>query len=176
MLPESLTCTQCILQWRYVAGNNWGTCPNGTGAVGCGPQEEFRACADILIEDSGHSADNTPYEMDNEENIIPDNSDKEKVNNIYSTNEERDWWFISLAIIMCALFVAILVYALLYFYFYYAGETVKQWRSFGLEKTLGLKNKQARTAQNTSANSIPIPPPRVKKSNIEMKDVPNNLI
>ena len=48
-LPPQVTCAQCILQWTYVAGNNWGTCDNGTGAIGCGPQENFRSCADIEI-------------------------------------------------------------------------------------------------------------------------------
>ncbi|XP_069944193.1 uncharacterized protein [Cherax quadricarinatus] len=48
-LPAHLTCTHCVLQWRYVAGNNWGVCDDGTGALGCGPQEEFRACADLAI-------------------------------------------------------------------------------------------------------------------------------
>ncbi|XP_062121789.1 uncharacterized protein LOC133835752 [Drosophila sulfurigaster albostrigata] len=47
-LPEIL-CNQCVLQWRYVAGNNWGICDDGNGAVGCGPQEEFRSCSDIAI-------------------------------------------------------------------------------------------------------------------------------
>ncbi|XP_008483861.1 uncharacterized protein LOC103520539, partial [Diaphorina citri] len=61
MLPPDLTCTQCVLQWKYIAGNNWGNCPNGTGAVGCGPQEEFRACADIQITDGKGSSDDTPY-------------------------------------------------------------------------------------------------------------------
>ena len=58
-LPRNVTCGACVLQWRYVAGNNWGACPGGGGAVGCGPQEEFRACADISIAragDSGHPA------------------------------------------------------------------------------------------------------------------------
>lgn len=32
-----------------MAGNNWGMCPDGNGAVGCGPQEEFRSCADISL-------------------------------------------------------------------------------------------------------------------------------
>ena len=50
-LPAGLTCSQCVLQWRYVAGNNWGRCRDGEGRVGCGPQEEFRACADIRISD-----------------------------------------------------------------------------------------------------------------------------
>merc|ERR1712059_34621 len=45
-LPTEVTCDQCILQWTYTAGNNWGICENGTGAVGCGDQETFRACAD----------------------------------------------------------------------------------------------------------------------------------
>ena len=32
-LPEGLTCAQCVFQWRYVAGNNWGNCENGTGVL-----------------------------------------------------------------------------------------------------------------------------------------------
>ena len=23
-LPPDLTCQQCVFQWRYIAGNNWG--------------------------------------------------------------------------------------------------------------------------------------------------------
>ena len=38
-----------IFQWTYIAGNNWGTDENGEECVGCGPQEHFRACADISI-------------------------------------------------------------------------------------------------------------------------------
>ncbi|XP_063625634.1 uncharacterized protein LOC134797342 [Cydia splendana] len=45
----ALTCDHCVLQWRYVAGNSWGWCPDGTGKLGCGPQEEFRGCSDIAI-------------------------------------------------------------------------------------------------------------------------------
>ncbi|XP_045121784.1 uncharacterized protein LOC123510572 [Portunus trituberculatus] len=59
-LPAGLTCKQCVLRWRYVAGNNWGKCENGTGMVGCGPQEEFRSCADITITEEDGSADDTP--------------------------------------------------------------------------------------------------------------------
>jgi len=32
-----------------VSGNNWGFCEDGTGALGCGPQETFRACSDISL-------------------------------------------------------------------------------------------------------------------------------
>ncbi len=37
-LPMDMVCDQCILQWTYTAGNDWGTCDNGTEALGCGPQ------------------------------------------------------------------------------------------------------------------------------------------
>jgi len=50
-LPENITCTQCILQWTYTGGNNWGACGDGTGKLGCGPQEHFRACSDITIQE-----------------------------------------------------------------------------------------------------------------------------
>ena len=48
-LPLAVTCDQCILQWSYIGGNNWGTCANGTSGLGCGDQETFRSCADIRI-------------------------------------------------------------------------------------------------------------------------------
>ncbi|XP_037093179.1 uncharacterized protein LOC119112980 [Pollicipes pollicipes] len=61
-LPAALTCRQCVLQWRYVAGNNWGTCANGTEGIGCGPQEEFRACADVSVIDENGVFDETRYD------------------------------------------------------------------------------------------------------------------
>lgn len=48
-LPDGLSCEHCILQWRYIAGNNWGRCSNGTEGIGCGNQETFGACSDIQI-------------------------------------------------------------------------------------------------------------------------------
>lgn len=48
-LPPYVTCTQCVLQWSYYTANMWGTCSNGTEAVGCGKAETFRNCADIAI-------------------------------------------------------------------------------------------------------------------------------
>ena len=41
-LPADLSCSRCVLQWRYHAGNNWGK-DNVTGntCLGCGLQEEF---------------------------------------------------------------------------------------------------------------------------------------
>ena len=53
-LPEGLECDQCILQWTYIGGNNWGTDKeNGKTCVGCGAQEHFRSCSDISIKENG---------------------------------------------------------------------------------------------------------------------------
>ncbi|GFX66790.1 chitin-binding type-4 domain-containing protein [Trichonephila clavipes] len=49
-LPNGLKCDRCVLQYHWKAANNWGICEDGKGRMGCGPQEYFRACADIRIE------------------------------------------------------------------------------------------------------------------------------
>jgi len=50
-LPQNLLCEHCVLQWTYTTGNNWGWCQDGSGQIGCGPQETFRACSDFKIEE-----------------------------------------------------------------------------------------------------------------------------
>ena len=32
-----------------MGANNYGTCPDGSGALGCGDQETYRQCSDITI-------------------------------------------------------------------------------------------------------------------------------
>merc|ERR1719270_1779 len=56
-LPQDVTCEQCILQWTYITGNSWGVDKNGIGCVGCGPQENFRACSDIKINKNSNTDD-----------------------------------------------------------------------------------------------------------------------
>ncbi|OWF42440.1 uncharacterized protein LOC110461062 [Mizuhopecten yessoensis] len=53
-LPEGLTCSQCVLQWRYKTGNSYGYAPNGTYCIGCGLQEMFYGCSDISISAGGN--------------------------------------------------------------------------------------------------------------------------
>ena len=64
LLPPKVTCSRCLLQWTYTAGNNWGQCPDGTSRVGCGPQETFRGCADMSI--SSQSKGHNNFEDDNQ--------------------------------------------------------------------------------------------------------------
>ncbi|XP_018403658.1 PREDICTED: uncharacterized protein LOC108780446 [Cyphomyrmex costatus] len=49
VLPKDITCKQCVVRWHYRTGNTWGTCQDGSQAVGCGPQETFRSCSDVTI-------------------------------------------------------------------------------------------------------------------------------
>ncbi|KAL3871140.1 hypothetical protein ACJMK2_039157 [Sinanodonta woodiana] len=49
-LPANMTCSQCIIQWRYNTGNSWGCENNGCG-LGLGKQETFVNCADVAIVD-----------------------------------------------------------------------------------------------------------------------------
>lgn len=52
-IPPGFVCNHCVLQWKYVTGNSWGTDPETQkSCVGCGPvQENFVGCADISIRD-----------------------------------------------------------------------------------------------------------------------------
>ena len=38
-LPMNLVCRQCVLRWKYTAGNNWGT---GTGGAGAGHGKQVK--------------------------------------------------------------------------------------------------------------------------------------
>lgn len=49
----------------FFAGNMWGTCPNGTEAVGCGRPETFRNCADVRIITSTGAFPPLGYQLDN---------------------------------------------------------------------------------------------------------------
>ncbi|XP_069122394.1 uncharacterized protein [Argopecten irradians] len=52
-LPTGLTCTQCVLQWKWHVGNSWGRNPDGRSGIGFGPQEEFYGCSDVAIKGTG---------------------------------------------------------------------------------------------------------------------------
>jgi hypothetical protein len=41
--------THYNILYVMVSGNNWGFCEDGTGTLGCGPQETFRTCSDISL-------------------------------------------------------------------------------------------------------------------------------
>ena len=51
--------------------------------MGCGPQEEFRACADVTITENDGSADGTPNTLDDNEVYVPiTDNDLDKTNEV----------------------------------------------------------------------------------------------
>ncbi|VVC35508.1 Cellulose/chitin-binding protein, N-terminal [Cinara cedri] len=188
-LPEGMTCSQCVLQWKYIAGNNWGVCENGTGAVGCGPQEEFRACADISVSDKDGTIDTSPYptpitvttmattstEASEEENEIPDDSVLEKPKP--QTSGFNSSIFIILSIVFLSLGFVLVVFIFVYWYFYHAGDTIKSWWRRMAESSYScIRKSNNDEKKKNSMNEQPVPPPRVKKTTIGFKGVPDNLV
>lgn len=144
-LPDNIECSHCVLQWKYIAGNNWGTCANGTGAVGCGPQEEFRACADIAIEDRFTTTTKRPrptYVPPSRKPPVP----------IPEESTGSAWYGVLVALL--ALFTAIVAMAGIYLYYYRGGINIKNL----------LKSKVPPPA--------PVPPPRHKKISLSRETPP----
>ncbi|KAK4877772.1 hypothetical protein RN001_010278 [Aquatica leii] len=132
-LPK-MQCSHCVLQWRYIAGNNWGMCPNGTEQVGCGPQEEFRACADIAIGKLSEEAPITTTSTTVTEGI---------------PESEETYSPISAIVIAVVSFLLVsLIFFLLYFHYYQIGGRIKNW----------IKPPE------DNQEFAPQPPPRVKRS------------
>ncbi|XP_033735979.1 uncharacterized protein LOC117324301 [Pecten maximus] len=48
-LPVGVSCDQCVIQWKYNAGNSWGCDQSFRCCMGCGEQEQFYNCADVEI-------------------------------------------------------------------------------------------------------------------------------
>ncbi|KAF5281674.1 hypothetical protein FQR65_LT14604 [Abscondita terminalis] len=111
-LPD-MQCSHCLLQWRYIAGNNWGRCPNGTEQVGCGPQEEFRACADITIGKYVGEPSSTEASATSTETVPP---------------HEESYSPLSIILITLLSFLIVcLIFFLLYFHYYQVGGRIKKW-------------------------------------------------
>ncbi|KAM3963926.1 uncharacterized protein ACR2FA_001959 [Aphomia sociella] len=145
-LPDDLECSHCVMQWRYIAGNNWGNCENGTEAVGCGPQEEFRACADIAIGEKFATTTRRPRPS-----YVPPSRKPPTV----PTPEESSgnaWYGVVIAIV--ALFIAVAVLAGIYLYYYRGGMRIKNL----------LKSKVPASA--------PVPPPRHKRASLSRSQPP----
>lgn len=185
-LPEGLTCSQCVLQWKYIAGNNWGVCENGTGAVGCGPQEEFRACADISVSDKDGIVDTSPYPTPI--TITTSTTSKEESVTIRTTPDTYDTQNIQyfgsginlaifiISIILLSLGFVLVVFTFVYWYFYHAGDTIKSWWRRMAESSYSCMRKSNDEEKKNGKNDKPIPPPRVKKLTIGFKGVPDNLV
>lgn len=168
-----------MLQWRYIAGNNWGMCADGTGAVGCGAQEEFRACADINIGDVGPQPPLRPIRPGTGGKATtraPTTALRPNGTEAEGGAEEQDSgadapWFVGLLIAVVALLVVLCFLVGVYLYSYH-GQRLKQLLHWNRGAGGGAGSKQPPTepwstpitvrppAPNTEA---PVAPPRTKR-------------
>lgn len=182
-----------------VPGNNWGKCSNGTEAVGCGPQEEFRACADIQISDGKGEADDTPYPTrrpttstpvsqsttptstpDDADNEIPDDDD------ISKEYFAVDYAMVAMVTILLAFSIAVLIFLSIYVYYYHIDRTLGKSKGgvcvslkavWDKTKRVIVKGELSKGVSEPPVSEAPVPPPRVKKNTtIGFKGVPDNLI
>lgn len=185
-------CQHCVLQWKYIAGNNWGICADGNGAVGCGNQEEFRACSDVAIGKGSASAiptikpptkvkpstDQWPTGVnDNEIDIDHDHGE-----NGSETNEDVQKPstttpnLFGAIIAMFTFFLVLCAFVAIYIYFYH-GHLLK--RIMHSHQTTPLQSDTASTISSTSTPSsivveAPIRPPRMKRLSQTLKDAHND--
>ena len=135
-LPANLTCSQCVLQWRYVAANNWGVCSDGSGRVGCGPQEEFRACSDVSITDQAGHADNVPNTDVDMIDEVEDNSvdwnntgeDNVSYPQYYPPVTASDDYYYgerTAVIILASVLTAVLLFGAVFLYYYKVKSLIK---------------------------------------------------
>ncbi|XP_033749008.1 uncharacterized protein LOC117333697 [Pecten maximus] len=72
-LPAGVTCSQCLLQWKYNAGNSYG-CDGSHCCIGCGEQEQFYGCADVSVGSAGsssYSSGQMPSSVHHPVNVMP---------------------------------------------------------------------------------------------------------
>ncbi|KAH8249823.1 hypothetical protein KR038_002243, partial [Drosophila bunnanda] len=169
-LPD-LSCNHCVLQWRYIAGNNWGICDDGNGAVGCGPQEEFRSCSDISLSLDLPVRTNRPLYTTSPQWIKISTTTEHIADNHHSES------LIYCILISIVLIILVSVFGIWYRFnelkqFFYRNTILKEKQPFSVGifscKNFFSKFKcdLSQTANDLSNNIVqspPIAPPRTKK-------------
>ncbi|XP_022914568.2 uncharacterized protein [Onthophagus taurus] len=176
-LPPQLSCKHCLLIWRYISGNNWGDCPNGTSSIGCGPQEEFRACADISVSDKFEITTRIPFQTTQTTFINTSSTTTPIQENVYSPLN-------SILIILITFLIVCLGMFMIYFYFYQVGKRIKDW----IDKILCINDHQnekdakndSNSKESNEIGSFPVVPPRNKKNkpvgDVDMEEIDLNTV
>lgn len=153
-----------------MAGNNWGKCDDGTEKVGCGPQEQFRACSDVSIGKGAASPPLRPMRPVTKPTkgsyitkvpITPPEDESEE--ELTDTSSR----YIGLLIAFFTLLFVVCCMVVLYFYHYH-GERIKNMLRWRRDKSDSTTNSTTtlHCDSNYSMNlnlSAPVPPPRTKR-------------
>ena len=155
-----------------------GTCKNGTGAVGCGPQEEFRACADITITEEDGSADDTPNLLVDPDVYVPRDDDAynevdyEDQADYEKTLEEEVRVEGIIIVALLSLFISAAFFALLFLY-YTRGKAVieryvgdREWPEVHMPKMPSVSMPKMPSVPKVGDVHWPL-------SNVQIKKLPN---
>lgn len=169
-----------------MAGNNWGICADGNGAVGCGEQEEFRACSDVAIGKGAASAIPTikPPKVkpgtDKWPTVVPDVHENEIDHNHdhdhSETNEDLEKPpqppsnMYGAIIAIFTFFLVLCFLAAIYIYFYH-GDLLKR-----LLRRQRVSQQKTPLRGDSPVSSIapPTRPPRTKRLSQTLKDIPHD--
>jgi hypothetical protein len=181
-----------VLQWKYVAGNNWGICKDGNGAVGCGEQEEFRACSDIAIGKGAASAiptikptkvkpttdkwpTNVPNVHENEVDHDHDHDHEAGTNEDVQKPPAGSSNMYGAIIAIFTFFLVLCSLAAIYIYFYH-GDVLKRVlrrQRISQQKT-PLRGDSPVSSIASSPFEPPTRPPRTKRLSQTLKDIPHD--
>lgn len=153
-------------------------CEDGTGAVGCGAQEEFRACADITIGDVGPQPTLRPLRpitRPTTKHTKPTNATTEQPSlDIETDAQEHGPKYLGPLIAVLTLLVVLCALAAVYLYHYH-GQRIKQLMQWKREQKTqnisfppaisasGNQQQQHRYLPPPPSVPPPVPPPRTKR-------------
>lgn len=174
-------CANCVLQWRYIAGNNWGMCPDGTGAVGCGAQEEFRACSDINIGDVGPQPPLRPLKPATKATTKSTSTMRttDVSGEVEATaTEETAPLYLGLLISLISLLAVLCMLVAIYLYNYH-GQRIKQLLHWNKDHKASKQAADITTHTNATlppppSTVAPVPPPRTKRLSQSLHDIEAN--
>lgn len=153
-------------------------CPDGTGAVGCGAQEEFRACADINIGDVGPQPPLRPLRPGTKPTTrtkatdTTSKSPTESEKGETMDTEEYSNPLLGPFIAGFTLLVVLCILASIYLY-YYHGQRVKHLMLWKREKKTPIISYPPAISSSVGTTP-PIPPPRTKRLSQTLHEINAN--
>jgi len=164
-------------------------CSDGNGAVGCGAQEEFRACSDVAIGKGAASAIPTikpptkqkpsvsttekwPSDEDNEIDHHDDH-DSDATNETSETQKPSNFYGAIIAVF--TFFLVLCALAAIYIYFYHGDVLKSVLRRHQQQQKAPLSTNNNSTPVGSISSSLevasPVRPPRTKRLSQNLKDI-----
>lgn len=144
-------------------------CSDGIGAVGCGPQEEFRACADVAIGDKGASIPVRPTRpgiKTTPRGKIIDATQTTTQPDVDTFADGTPRYVGSIIIALVALLFVLCCACAIYLYHYH-GQRVKQLMHWNQHHKTPMRN----TTTSGSPAGPPVAPPRTKRLSQTLNEI-----